>query len=413
MGHGRKKKRTHAVPTQEEFDDIPKTLVVRSGTVGRSVSALVSDVRQVMQPHTAVKLRERASNKIKDYVAVSNHLGLTHMLLFSQTETGTNLRISRFPRGPTLYMRVEKYALAKDCLRLQKTPHTSAAEFLTPPLIILNNFAGENKGREFKLMTTMLQNMFPAINPSTMRLTDARRVVLFNYNEETGLVDFRHYAVVVKPVGVTKGVKRVILSKNMPSLAQFDDISDYVLREAFASESDVEDGPENSVTLAQDYVGRNNAKNEQRAIRLLELGPRMDLRLMKIEAGLCEGEVIYHNYISKTKEELAEAEHQRQINLTNQARRRQQQDENVKRKKAKKGANNSDSEDDASEEDVRAPKIPEQPHRSAKDDFGGDAYNEDLFEDSESDASMDNEDANDSDADAAPAPKRAKPTKKK
>ncbi|KAJ2516533.1 rRNA-binding ribosome biosynthesis protein, partial [Coemansia sp. RSA 1937] len=69
MGHGRKKKRTHAVPTQEEFDDIPKTLVVRSGTVGRSVSALVSDVRQVMQPHTAVKLRERASNKIKDYVA--------------------------------------------------------------------------------------------------------------------------------------------------------------------------------------------------------------------------------------------------------------------------------------------------------------------------------------------------------
>ncbi|KAJ2471548.1 rRNA-binding ribosome biosynthesis protein, partial [Coemansia sp. RSA 2131] len=265
------------------------------------------------------------------------------------------------------------------------------------------------------LMTTMLQNMFPAINPSTMRLTDARRVVLFNYNEETGLVDFRHYAVVVKPVGVTKGVKRVILSKNMPSLAQFDDISDYVLREAFASESDVEDGPENSVTLAQDYVGRNNAKNEQRAIRLLELGPRMDLRLMKIEAGLCEGEVIYHNYISKTKEELEEAEHQRQINLTNQARRRQQQDENVKRKKAnKKGANDTDSEEDASDEDVKAPKIPEQPHRSAKDDFGGDAYNEDLFEDSESDASMDaDSDANDSDADSTPAPKRAKPTKKK
>ncbi|KAJ2842504.1 rRNA-binding ribosome biosynthesis protein, partial [Coemansia erecta] len=225
MGSSRKKRRTHAVPTQEDIDKVPKALVVKSGQIGRTVSELVNDVRRVMEPNTASKLRERKSNKVRDYVAVSSQLSLTHLMLFSQTESGTNLRIGRIPRGPTLYFRVSKYSLAKDCLRLQKTPHTSDAEFKTSPLIILNNFAGDGKGKELKLMTAMLQNMFPAINPSTMHLSEARRVVLFNYNDDTGSVDFRHYTIVVKPVGVTKGVKRVIMSTNVPSLAGYGDIS--------------------------------------------------------------------------------------------------------------------------------------------------------------------------------------------
>ncbi|KAJ2080477.1 rRNA-binding ribosome biosynthesis protein [Coemansia sp. RSA 988] len=430
MGHGRRKKRTHAIPTQEELEKVPRSLVVKSGNVGQTVSELVGDVRRVMEPNTASRLRERKSNKIRDYLAVSSQLGISHLLLFSQTETGTNLRIGRFPRGPMLYFRVNKYSLASDCLSLQKSPHTSAAEYNNSPLIILNNFAGESRGNEFKLMTAMLQNMFPSINPSTMRLSEARRVVLFNYNEETGMVDFRHYTIVVKPVGVTKGVKRVIMSKNMPSLAQFDDISDYVLREAFASESDVEDGPENSVTLAQDYVGRNNTKDQQRAIRLVELGPRMELRLIKIEGGLCEGEVIHHSYIHKTKEEVEKTEKMRQANLSRLAQRRQQQQENVDRKKREKEtmskskdkaesdmAEESGSDQDAegthggNEEIVKPEKV-----RLAADDFGADNYDGDLLdEDGQgSDNSMIvDSDAEESAAETTRQPKRAKTVKKK
>ncbi|KAJ2614706.1 rRNA-binding ribosome biosynthesis protein [Coemansia sp. RSA 1365] len=429
MGHGRRKKRTHAVPTQEELEKVPRSLVVKSGLVGQAVSELVSDVRRVMEPNTASRLRERKTNKIRDYVAVSSQLGLSHMLLFSQTATGTNLRIGRFPRGPTLYFRVNKYSLASDCLSLQKTPHTSAAEYNTSPLIILNNFAGENRGNELKLMTAMLQNMFPSINPSSMRLSEARRVVLFNYNEETGMVDFRHYTIVVKPVGVTKGVKRVIMSKNMPSLAQFDDISDYVLREAFASESDIEDGPENSVTLAQDYVGRNNTKDQQRAIRLMELGPRMELRLLKIEGGLCEGEVIHHSYVHKTKEEVEQTEKMRQANLSRLAQRRQQQQENVDRKKQEKKESmsksktkeESDMEENGSDQDVEnshsdseKPAKPEKV-RLAADDFGADNYDDDLIEDSqESDSAMAvDSDAEENAVETSRQPKRAKTMKKK
>lgn len=128
-----------------------------------------------------------------------------------------------------------------------------------------------------------------------MQLADARRVVLLNYNSETKHIDFRHYNVSVKPVGISKSIKRVITTA-VPDLKGFDDISDYVLRGAFASESDVEDGPDSTVTLGQDYVGRNNRKQDQRAIKLVELGPRMELKLVKIQAGMCDGEVLYHDF---------------------------------------------------------------------------------------------------------------------
>ena len=128
-----------------------------------------------------------------------------------------------------------------------------------------------------------------------MQLADARRVVLLNYNSETKHLDFRHYNVSVKPVGISKSIKRVITT-DVPDLKGFEDISDYVLRGAFASESDVEDGPDSTVTLGQDYVGRNNKRQDQRAIKLVELGPRMELKLVKIQGGMCDGEVLYHDF---------------------------------------------------------------------------------------------------------------------
>ena len=38
--------------------------------------------------------------------------------------------------------------------------------------------------------------------------------------------------------------------------------------------------------------------------RLTEIGPRMTMRLVKIEEGVGEGEVLYHQFIKKTPEEL-------------------------------------------------------------------------------------------------------------
>ncbi len=72
------------------------------------VRELIKDVRRMMSPYTALKLKERKSNKLKDFVALSGTLGVSHMLCFSTTETGTYLRLAKFPRGPTLHFQVEQ-----------------------------------------------------------------------------------------------------------------------------------------------------------------------------------------------------------------------------------------------------------------------------------------------------------------
>lgn len=62
MGKARKKNRTHAKPEEGENPNavkVPKTFVMRSGEVGSSVMGLVGDIRRLMEPNTATKLRVR------------------------------------------------------------------------------------------------------------------------------------------------------------------------------------------------------------------------------------------------------------------------------------------------------------------------------------------------------------------
>ena len=163
-----------------------------------------------------------------------------------------------------------------------------------------------------------------------MKLSSARRIVLLNYNASTRTIDWRHYVISLRPVGVSKAVRRVIegttsssqpaaassaskaKGKRIVNLANTSDIADYVLgassrsgsvgggfeTDASDAESEAEDmaDPRMKVELSHDYVGRGNLANAQRAVRLREIGPRMELRLIKIEEGMNGGEVLYHDY---------------------------------------------------------------------------------------------------------------------
>lgn len=60
-------------------------------------------------------------------------------------------------------------------------------------------------------MKVTLQNMFPSINVATIKLSDCRRVVMFNLDKATGSVEMRHYAVRATPTGITKAIKKVCL----------------------------------------------------------------------------------------------------------------------------------------------------------------------------------------------------------
>lgn len=167
------------------------------------------------------------------------------------------------------------------------------------------------------------QSMFPPLSPHTLSLSSARRVVLIHYNADRGTVDFRHYLITVKPYGVSKRIRRILEGAPAKSsahahshtgtldLGNEKDVADFLLRKkgepgpssdgyesAASSASSVAGDDADAVSLADDYVGRNNKKGTKRAVKLDEIGPRMELRLIKIVEGVPgkEGGVLYHEF---------------------------------------------------------------------------------------------------------------------
>lgn len=146
MARRRVKKRTHVgasngpanKQTSNSASRSPKSMVIRigAGEVGPSVSQLVKDVRLMMEPDTAARLKERRANKLRDYITMAGPLGVTHLLLFSRSPTGnTNMRLALTPRGPTLHFKVERYSLCKDVKKAMKRPKGSGKEYHSPPLV--------------------------------------------------------------------------------------------------------------------------------------------------------------------------------------------------------------------------------------------------------------------------------------
>lgn len=60
-------------------------------------------------------------------------------------------------------------------------------------------------------------------------------------------------------------------------------------------------------------------------VQLTEVGPRLELEVIKVEEGLAEGKVLYHKYVSKSGAEAAkqQAEHDEREQLRAQRRRQQ------------------------------------------------------------------------------------------
>lgn len=108
---------------------------------------------------------------------------------------------------------------------------------------------------------------------------------------------------------------------------------------------------ENEIILAQHLRSRGNLKSNQSAIRLTEIGPRMTLELVKIEDGLCDGEVLYHTYVSKTPEEISELRQRNTEKKRLKEQRKREQEENVKRKQEKK-KNTQKQEDEEDDGDI-------------------------------------------------------------
>lgn len=264
------------------------------------------------------------------------------------------------------------------------------------------------------LVTSVFHGLFPPINPQVAPLKSIRRVLLLNRerskdDENAYILNFRHYAITTKVTGVSRAVKRLNAAERLmnsksrkgklPNLSKLQDIADYMIGGengdgyttdgTSGSEIDTDAEVEVMDTTGQKKVARRprpaagaaeeeesdeedtkathtHDKVERRAVKLVELGPRMKLRLTKVEEGMCTGKVMWHEYIHKSKEEIRELEKTWEKRRTEKEARRKVQKENVEKKKAAKRAGRGakgDGEVEESDED-----------EMDLDDLGSDAY---------------------------------------
>jgi len=299
MARKRKRTKKHSNEEPEEVKRAPHSFVINKGLVGRNVNKLIADLRMILEPNTASHLKVKKANSIKDFVSVASIFHVTHLICFTKTEKNIFMRFCRLPHGPTLFFKVKNYTLGKDVRSSLRRPLMNQKLFQKSPLLVMNSFSNQDTEQQphLKLITSMFKTMFPFIDINNVKLRTVKRCVMLNYNEDTGLIDFRHYAVKVKPVGLSKPVKKLVASKKIPNLSRlksFDDIME--VEHGFTSESDGElDEVEEQrhVTVTQPMKSGGNVLFEKSAVRCVEIGPRLTLELVRITEGLCKGKTMY------------------------------------------------------------------------------------------------------------------------
>lgn len=271
----------------DELHDVgPRSMIVVRGKTSKAARQLVMDLRQVLAPNTAERLRSSTTTTLKELVQAASVLRVNHLVTVSETTSRTSLRIARLPAGPTITFRIVRFQLAKHVRDEQRRPAGLASAALTSPLLVAHNFAKANSPHS-KLCRVTIEAMFPIIDVTTIKLTNCRRVVLC-HRVDDDLLELRHYLVRANIAGVSKAVRDIVDAKSSPDLSSLKDIADYVLAHATQIDSD-----QPSVILPAKYTGRGNAPNRTSSIVLSEIGPRLTLRLEKIQTDVAQGEILF------------------------------------------------------------------------------------------------------------------------
>ena len=247
-----------------------------------------------------------------------------------------------------------------------------------------------------KLVTDMFQGLFPAIQPHTTPLHTIKRVLLLNReppSEENGTctISLRHYAITTKITGVPKAIRRLYAAeklvgskerknkKALPDLGKLEDVADYMLDPSGAgytsnSETEADTDAEVEVTapVRQKVLSRRkreklrNGENtepgatqtrsskprvEKRAVKLIELGPRMKLRLTKVEEDVCSGKVMWHEFVTKSKAEVQQMEKKWAQRNKEKEERRRIQKENIEKKRKERGDKGEENGGEGEDED--------------------------------------------------------------
>ena len=297
-------------------------------------------MRLVMYPYTFINLKESSKNNIKDFLSLVDIYGLSHMMMFTNTEKHSYLHFAKMPKGPTVTFVIDKYCLSSDIFsQVEKDQKPLTKNFSHIPLLIMNGFNNTKIPEEFeapmKIVSMMFQSFFPPVNLGEVQIRKFRRVVLVNLKlKNNGIpeLEFRHYDIDIQKYSVKKTISNLInnLGKTK-DLSNFNNISDYILKHTgYSSCSDNEEEGQCEI------IDEKNKKNEKTQIKLREIGPRLNLSIFKIQEGFFKGNVVYHSLIKKSKKEIYEILTEKKNKEKEKKERQKLQDKNVKDKEIKK-----------------------------------------------------------------------------
>ena len=296
----RKNSRRHKGSSWEPapLKEAPHSFVIKRGQIGLGPTMLMHDLRCVLEPFTAKNLHVMKRNSVRDFVSVASIFNVQNMMIVTNTDKSAYLRFCKLPRGPTLTYKIINYTLRKDVVASQKKPCSSPGLYLRAPLVIMKSFNEKVKGDEIhqfdqnELQSVMWQGLFPTIDVRHLKLLKLQRCVLMRLDTETGNVDFRHYAIRVKPIGVSKPIRRLVTRKKLPDLGKLTNIEE--LLDDGGMSSGASDGEEDQLDTSR-HVDTSNEdfSTPKSAVRLVELGPRMTIKLHRIQDGLLGGIRLY------------------------------------------------------------------------------------------------------------------------
>jgi hypothetical protein len=172
------------------------------------------------------------------------------MMMFTNTEKNSYLRIAKMPKGPTITFKIKSYCLSSDIFQNGKNKKPLTKNFYHIPIIIMNGFNSVNINEKYdmplKTISMMFQSFFPPLNLTEVQMKKCKRVVLLNLNIEKNNEPellFRHYDIDIEKFSIKKTISNLINFNGLnKDLSKFNNIADYVLKQSgYTDQSDTDD----------------------------------------------------------------------------------------------------------------------------------------------------------------------------
>lgn len=351
--------------------------MLKRGKTGLYLQKLIKELRRLLYPYCAINLKETKRNTLKDFLNIVDVYGLSHMFALTNTQKASYLRLARMPSGPTITFQIEKYCLAADLFREDITTKNLSKTFNSAPILIINGFSNTSVPIKYleaiQIVSTMFQSVFPAINPNEFKSYQAKKVVLLNLNliknkkdELEPVFELRHYDIDFERSSSKKTISNILNNKKT-DFSNYNNIADYILNQTGFTDVSDNEGIDTNLNLIEEkknklsreekkklkisklegnYTNDDNNENlknnnktytdNQTKVKIHEIGPRLNLKLVKIEEGFFKGNVAFHKFVVKSKKEIYEKSKEIKEKKEEKQKRREEQEANVKRKEEEK-----------------------------------------------------------------------------